>query len=284
MRDVLKDLQTWRFWRWYLVHSFSAVGALVVLLEVIDFVVPDGLPIDGWPLAAGIIVVAVVYGLVRAWPRPIEQNFDSPQTRIHILKGDLFSQDCHLVIGTCDTFDTLVPNIISKKSIQGQALDRLHGGNVARLNEELTQVLAGRKVVGTIAKEGKTQKYGIGAIATLRHGPHNAYFLAYAEMNEHNEAHSTADGIWKSLSLLWQEVSRTSNGGPVAIPVIGGGQSRVSQVVPAQDAIRLIVLSYMFASRAKKVCDELRIIVRPQDFDRLDRLQLQAFLNSMRSS
>jgi hypothetical protein len=284
MRDIWKDLQTWRFWRWFFVHGFSAVGALVVLLEVINFVLPDGLPVDGWPLAMSIIAIAVGYGLVRAWPRPIEQEFDKPQTRVRIVKGDLFAQDCHVVIGVCDTFDTLVPSIIANNSVLGQALERLYGGDVAQLDQELSQALAGLGVVSTIAKAGKTEKYGIGSIATLRRGSLRAYFLAYCEMNEHNEAHSSADGIWKSLSILWQEVSRTANGGAVAIPVIGGGQSRVSQVVPAQDSIRLTILSFMFASRAKKVCDELRIVVRPQDFDRLDRLQLQAFLSSMRSS
>ena len=108
--------------------------------------------------------------------------------------------------------------------------------------------------------------------------------MAYTELNEHNEAHASPDGLWKSLSSLWREISRTANGETVAIPVIGGGQARVSQVVPAQDSIRLTILSFMFASRTKKVCDELRIVVRPQDFDRLDRLQLQSFLNSMRAS
>ena len=80
------------------------------------------------------------------------------------------------------------------------------------------------------------------------------------------------------------EVSRTANGTAVAIPVIGGGQSRLSQVMPAQDSIRFIVMSFMFASRTKKVCDQLRIVVHPREFDRLDRLELQAFLSSMRPS
>jgi hypothetical protein len=110
------------------------------------------------------------------------------------------------------------------------------------------------------------------------------YFLAYTEMNARNEAHGTPDGIWRSLASLWTEVSRTANGIPVAIPVIGGGQARVSQIMPAQDSIRFIVTSFIFASRAKKVCDRLRIVVPPRAFDRLDRLELQAFLLSMRPS
>lgn len=283
MRDIAHDLHTWRFWRSLLVQTFSAVGVLAVLLEVINFVF-GSLPMDGWPLAIIIAVISTVYGLVRSWPRPIRQVYNSPNTTIEIVKGDLFDQGCNIVVGTCDTFDTSVPNVIARDSVQGQALDRFYGGDTDQLDRELATALQGRRIAATILKPGNTQKYGVGAVATLRHASHRLYFLAYSEMNEDNEAQSTPDGIWRSLASLWGEVSRTANGTPVAIPVIGGGQSRLSQVMPAQDSIRFIVLSFMFASRVRKVCDELRIVVREGDFDRLDRLQLQAFLSSLRSS
>jgi len=83
---------------------------------------------------------------------------------------------------------------------------------------------------------------------------------------------------------LWSEVSIHANGGSVSIPVIGGGQARLSSVLPAQDSIRLIALSFMFASRKEKVCDELRIVVRECDYGRLDRLEIQSFLSSLRPS
>lgn len=283
MNDLVHDLRTWRFWRWFLVQTFSAVGVLAVLLEVTSFII-GSLPMDGWPLAITIAVISVVYGLVRAWPRPIRQEYNSPNTTIEIKKGDLFDQDCNIVVGTCDTFDTSVPNVIATGSVQGQALERLYGGDTDLLDRELAAALQGREVEATIQKAGKTDKYGVGAVATLRNASHRLYFLAYSEMNAHNEAQSTPDGIWRSLGSLREEISRTANGTTVAVPVIGGGQSRLSQVMPAQDSIRFIVMSFMFASRTRKVCDQLRIVVRPNDFDRLDRLELQAFLSSLRPS
>lgn len=283
MGDLVHDLRTWRFWRWFLIQAFSAVGVLAVLLEIINFIF-GRLPIDGWSLAITIAVVSIGYGLIRAWPRPIRQEYNSPNTTIDIVKGDLFGQDCNIVVGTCDTFDTSIPHIIAKSSVQGQALERLYGGDTEQLDRELATALQGKTVERTIPKSGKTEKYGVGTVATLRNGSHRLYFLAYSEMNEDNEAQSTPDGIWRSLASLWEEVSRTANGTPVAIPVIGGGQSRLSQVMPAQDSIRFIVMSFMFASRTKKVCDQLRVVVHPRDFDRLDRLELQAFLSSLRPS
>lgn len=283
MRDLAHDLQTWRFWRWFLVQTFSAVGVLAVLLEVAIFIVGD-LPFEGLPLALAIGSISVGFGLKRAWPRPIRQEYNSPNITIEVVNGDLFSQDCNIVVGTCDTFDTAVPRVIAKNSVQGQALERFYGGDVNQLDREIAEALNGKAIRGSIQKEGKVEKYGIGTVATLRKAAHRIYFLAYTEMNQDNEAQGTPDGIWRSLASLWDEVSRTANGTPVAIPVIGGGQSRLSQVMPAQDSIRFMVMSFIFASRTRKVCDELRIVVRRDDFERLDRLELQAFLSSLRPS
>jgi hypothetical protein len=188
------------------------------------------------------------------------------------------------VIGTTDTFDTETPIIISAESLQGQALKILYGGDLKELDAQLTTALAGKPSVGTIAKAGKQAQYGVGTIATVKHSARLIFFLAYCEMDAFNNAHSTPDKVWKSLLLLWDEVSKKSNGGTVSIPVIGGGLARISSVLPAQDAIRFILLSFMFASRGGKICDELRIVVRPEDYMKLDRLELQSFLSSLRSS
>jgi hypothetical protein len=284
VKHIRHDLRTWRFWRRLLTNFFAAVGAIVVLLEVFNFAFPNALSLRGLGLVLVTAVSSAIYGLARAWPKPIDQTYNSPNTRIRIIEGDLFDQDIHLVIGTCDTFDTAVPNIIARESIQGQALDRLFGGDVGEMDKHLAEALDGTPIAGTIQKPGKQEKYGIGAIATIKQSGRRLFIVAYSEMNIHNEAQSTADGIWKSLLTLWDEVSRQGNGGAVAIPVLGGGQSRISQVMPAQDSIRVIALSFMFASRRKRICDELRIVVRSADYERLDRLELQAFLSSLRPS
>ncbi|ASX03433.1 macro domain-containing protein [Mycobacterium intracellulare] len=68
------------------------------------------------------------------------------------------------------------------------------------------------------------------------------------------------------------------------MPVVGGGMSRMSSIVPTQDSLRFTILSFMFASRRQRVCEELRIVLRPEDYDKLDRLELQAFLTSLKPS
>lgn len=88
-------------------------------------------------------------------------------------------------------------------------------------------------------------------------GRQRIYCLAYAAMSARNEARATVEGVFDNLHSLWDVVREKSNGDPLAMPVIGGGQSRLSQILPAQDAIRLTALSFMLASRQEKVCERL---------------------------
>lgn len=58
----------------------------------------------------------------------------------------------------------------------------------------------------------------------------------------------------------------------------------MSHALPAQDSIRLIILSFLLASREKRVCERLDIVVRDRDVRTLDMLELQAFLTSLQDS
>ena len=265
-------------------RSFACLGVLSTLLQTSSVINPSVTVFQGMPILLSVIAISLLGGLIWSWPRPITQDYSAPSTKISIVKGDMLAEKTHLVIGMTDTFDTETPIIISRDSLQGQALRVLYGGDLKELDAQLATALAGKPTVGTIAKAGKQTQYGVGTIATVKHASRLIFFLAYCEMDARNTAHTTPDKVWKSLLLLWEEVSRRSNCEPVSIPVIGGGTARLSSIVPAQDAIRLSVLSFIFASRMAKVCDELRIVVRPEEFRKLDRLELQSFLSSLRSS
>ncbi len=285
--ELLHDFATWRFWRHFALKTGACAGALSTALQVWGIVYPNTAIFRDHPIATltAMLLPSLVVGLIFSWPRPIEVVFSAPNTKIRVVKGDLLKQDQHLVIGICDTFDTEIPNIISRNSLQGQALDVLFGGDIRQMDRHISQALQGQPIVGSIKKPGKTEKYGIGTVAVTKHGARRLFFVAYCEMNDRNEASGTIDNVWKSLLALWAEVSAHGNGLALSIPVIGGGQARgISSLLPAQDAIRLIALSFMFASRKAKVCDELRIVVTPDNFVRLDRLEIQSFLSSLRPS
>lgn len=282
--EIYKDLLTGRFWKRFAINSFSGIGLFSVIAVLVDIFFPKIVTEGGIWLAASIVLISIVYGGVHAWPRPIAESYSTPNTQIRLMKGDLLDQRGHLVIGMSDTFDTLIPDIIARSSIQGQFLERIFNNNIAELDQQLKAALGCLQPVGHIEKEGNKDKYGVGTVAVLRDHSRCFFCVAYTEMSAHNEAQGTMDGIWRSLDRLWREVRAKGNGGTVFIPVIGGGQSRLSQILPAQDSIRFMILSFMFASRHQKVCDELVIVVQPKIYDKLDRLEIKSFLLSLRPS
>lgn len=232
-----------------------------------------------------VLIIAGAYAAISAWPRPVGQSFKSLKTGIHIVEGDLFDVEGNVVIGMTDTFDTEVPDIISERSVQGQFLKKVYLDDRDALENDLKQALARYSTIREFPlgarPNGKQAAYEVGTVASIGHGRKYYFCLAYTTMNERHEAQATVEGIWKSLNCLWDEVRAVSNGDPVSIGVIGGGQSRIAQEIPAQDSVRVIALSYMFASRHRKVNEGLNIVVRPEDVQDLDMLELQAFLKSL---
>ncbi|MFS2137781.1 macro domain-containing protein [Duganella sp. Dugasp56] len=281
--EIINDLKTSRFWRHFLVKAFAVAGGLSGLIQFNNAVFPS----TAWTgnnVLWTVIAISFVVGILLAWPRPIMAEYSSPKTKITIVKGDLLEEKGHIVIGASDTFDTEPPNIIARQSLQGQVLDRLYGGNLALLDQHIDEALRGYQSIGSIQKAGKNTKYNIGTVAVVTNGPRKLFFSAYSEMNDLNESRATPDTVWKSLQALWSSVSVHGNGTTISIPVIGGGQARLSSVMPAQDSIRFIALSFMMASRRERICDELRIIVRSDDYQKLDRLEIQSFISSLRPS
>jgi hypothetical protein len=281
---IFADMRTWRFWRHFLTRSFAVFGGISTCLQTSNVINPSVTAFQGFGMLALVAIASVIGGVVWSWPRPIAEEYNAPKTKFSIVEGDLLDEQGHLVIGTNDTFDTEPPVIIAKASLQGQALDRLFGGDLKELDRQLGAALVGKQPIATVTKPGKQIRYGVSTIATLKNGPRLLFFLAYTQLNLQNTAESTPDTLWKSLLALWEEVSQRANGETVSVPIFGGGLARLSSLLPAQDAIRFTVLSFMIASRNQKICDELKIVVRRADYLKLDRLELQAFLSSLRAS
>lgn len=285
MREsIVRDLRKRRFWAHASRNFFSCLGAFAVIIGAVDVFVDELLTNNFWVIALG-LVIAAVYGALRSWPRPVETTYSAPNTKIRLVCGDFFDDsDAHLIVGATDTFDTAAPHI-SPTSIQGQFLERIYGSDLAELDQDIKHALSslqgGEPVPG---KLGNNIRYPLGTVATLRSHARRFFLVAYSRMDNRSSASSTTDGIWNSLSNLWTEVRSESNGSTVRIPIIGGGQSKLSPVLPAQDSIRFIALSFMLASRTSKVCNELVIVAQQVDYEKLDHLELQAYFDSLKPS
>lgn len=198
---------------------------------------------------------------------PRAESHQASRPHIDIVEGNLAAQEGHLVVGTCDTFDALIPEVTGRSDAPG-------------LSSELVAARHSVIQLGVVAEDGRTVRYPLGTVAVVDSPARKLFFFAYATQDETRAVRGTTGGLWAALSSLWAEVARHCNGGTVCMPVIGGGMHTESGVVPEQEAIRSIILSLMFASRFNHVCDELRIVVRPEHYRRLDLLELQSFITS----
>ncbi len=89
---------------------------------------------------------------------------------------------------------------------------------------------------------------------------------------------STADYIWISLSKLWEQVRLKGHGLTIAIPVIGADLARTN--LPRMALIKLIVISFVAASKKDFIARKLTVVIHPNDLDTVDIPALEEFLKS----
>jgi hypothetical protein len=199
--------------------------------------------------------------------------------------GDLFKQDTHIVVGMSDTFDTEIPDVISTSSIQGQFLTRIYESDRERLDSELESALKGKTLVKSETSadkpKGKLNRYAIGTVAALGVADHYYFCVAYSKMSNSNVAQSSVSDLWLSLSNVWDAIREKAQRRPVSIPIVGSELARVSNLVSRADLVRLIILSFLTASREHVVTNELRIMVYLKDAEQMDLRELADFLAAL---
>lgn len=257
----------------------EALGSLAVVAGALALFASDLLNGRWWLLAfAG--ALAVGWALFSQRQKDPEQRFPSESISIRLVEGDLFEQNASALVGMTTTFDT-EPGIIDNGSVQGNLLKKIYGGSQTRLDAELASALTGIGRVGTITKLGKEDVYPRGTVAVLHGvGTTRYYCVAYTCMDEHNRAQGTIRGILDSLDSVWDAVDRNGNKEPICVPLLGQGQSRIPELT-AEVAVRLIAFSFLLRARRGRFSKELRIVVHPNEIDKIDRAEFQAFLRSL---
>lgn len=270
-------------------QSFAAFGVFALLAQSYQ-AVWDRSPVPGRAGLVAVVMVAgsVGFGLLRVRPESIiARSFDHPRCRVEIVPGDLFEQkDSHLVVGFTDVFDTDPSDsrIVDEGSLQAQFLRREYDGDLHRLDADLRTALAGTPILSTVLRadkaHGKLERYPLGAVAVLGIPRRRFFCVAYSTMSGGLVARSSTDVLWHSLSRLWDAVEEHGGRQPLAMPVTGAALARVD-ALDQQSIVRLILLSFVAASRERLRTSQLRIVLRPTDFARIDHLELRAFLDSL---
>ncbi|GGR70570.1 hypothetical protein GCM10010269_06860 [Streptomyces humidus] len=234
-----------------------------------------------------LVGLSLVGGILGSWPRTqVSHEFLHPGFRVTVKVGDLFEQPGHLVIGGNDVFDTDTRDglLIVPHSVQGQFLHRLYAGDTARLDADIEAALAGvapvRVEERAAKRAGKLARYPLGTVAVLGSPRRLRFLSAYGTMRNDLTVGSGPDQIWHSLEALWQSVHLHAHREPVAMPVIGSGLARIDSMDHAS-LLKLILLSFVTRSRRSVICKELTITLLPEDYVRVDMLELAMFLRTL---
>jgi hypothetical protein len=273
----------------FVVSALLAFGGVSALVEFVGELYPHTLRTPGL-ISLATIAACIVWAVWRNLPmKEISHHFHHPGTAVRICVGDLFEQDAHLVVGFSDTFDTALAGarLINPASVQGQLLQRVYGGDAATLDREIAAALHGLQpalMERRGAKPvGKLKRYPIGTVAVLGSKPRLMFAVAYSTMGPDGTAGSSADLLWQGLGGLWDAVYSHAERGPVAMPLVGSGLARVDSL-DREALIRLILISYIAASRSRMVSSELRIVIRPAEAGTVNLREVRAFLRSLDTS
>jgi Domain of unknown function (DUF6430) len=259
----------------------SNFGLLWLLLEPGALFFPEKLNF-GWLGYFGLASVALIISAFQNLPRrSVSWPLSSPDSEIEIKIGDIFSQQSHLVIGFNDVFDTELGEVIRPSSLQGQFLNKVYSSDLGRLDADIEaalQIGQPLRINESNKLKGKTWRYPIGTTITL--GTHDRrYFLtAYGYMNNDLTVSSDSDHILTALSSLWKEIRLKGHGMNVSIPIIGADLARTG--LPRMALAKLIITSFIIASKEKYVTRKLTIMVFPADLDSVDFYELKDFLST----
>ena len=224
----------------------------------------------------------MVIAFIQRFPRmSVRRALSSPDSEIEIKIGNLFDQQGYLVIGLNDVFDTELGEVIKPSSVQGQFLQEVYGSDRLKLDTDIATALQAYnhlRIKEINKKVGKTWRYPIGTTITLGSNDRRYFLAAYGYMDNDMTVQSNVEYIWRSLSKIWQEIRLKGHSIDVSIPVIGADLARTG--LPRMALTKLIITSFIVASKEKFITRKLTVMIYPKDVESIDLYEFEEFLTS----
>lgn len=267
----------WRYsfsWKNAVQSTLAVFAVLWLITEILAFFSPDvGSAIRmHWPY---FFLLGIGWTLWDSRPRlSMRERVRGKDALVEICVGDCFDMDGACIVGTNTAFRAAG---LDNTSLQAQFANRFCG-SPNHLESLLTAALEGEPCVSGAASGSGDRTYAIGTVVRLEAGGKEAYFTAIAELNEYGKAQSSAANIELALRRLWSYLAQRGGLGPIVVPVLGSGLSRIG--LTRAELIRTIVCSFVAACATKKFAERLTIVIHPRDFQthEIDLEELRFFL------
>lgn len=277
-------------------NALSLLGAAWLVLQLVAFSFEEARELRGSAaLLFWLILSAFVYGMVKATPKVrIHRRFRSNGVEIEIRVGDLLSENNDIAIISGVYFDT-APDITASNSLIGKIVERFFSGNLQSLDKAIVDSLTSRQIppeqVRPERTPGKKRQYRYGTIASVdvpdreatsplaEESRRRLHLVAATDVDFNATTSATVESVWAGLCGLWRVVEVECNLRPLSIPVWGAGLARA----PASRIalVQLALISFVMASRNRKISDKLTVVIYPSDFDAEEMVELEHFLETL---
>jgi hypothetical protein len=88
------------------------------------------------------------------------------------------------------------------------------------------------------------------------------------------------DYLWQSLGSVWDAVYLHGQRETVAIPIVGSELAKIN-CLDRESLLRMILLSFVARCREELICKKLVVVIHPKDYDRINMLEVDAFLKTL---
>ncbi|MFG2967090.1 macro domain-containing protein [Streptomyces sp. NPDC048288] len=270
----------------FIAEALVFFGIISGCLQIAFALWPSSITNGIWLLAVSVAMSAFIAAVKVSPGDRVTHTIPHPNVTISVCRGDLLTEDAHLIIGFTDTFDTDPTDgiVISPSSVQGQFQSRFYANALSHLDSDLVCALQDQEIVSLERREskarGKLDRYQIGTVATLNLSGKRVFCVAYGRMGNDFMVRSDVDTLWISLSRTWEAVRHHGDLQPVAIPVIGSEMARVT-ALSRESLLKMIILSFVAHSRQQLVTRSLSVVIHPKDFTDFDMLEIRSFLHSL---
>lgn len=275
MREFIKSLVVGakRRWRQGVGRFFGVLGVIWLLTELSVFLIPavrSEVLENSSAYLLSAVGLSFLFSLFRVYERRTA-NFFIPTTesRIEIKFGDLFSEDCNLLIGVNEFFDGELGDVVAKKSVHGQFIERYFDSSSAGFRRSVDEALRGKKFEIVERNILPHAKYEIGTTAVVKIGQRKAFLMAMAVSDLVTfKAKTSVPYVWQALVGALEAVRDHGNGDVLAMPLVGNGLSSLN--IEPQHLLRLIVLSLVDFGRKQGLPKKIVVVVPEGCFEQLD--------------
>lgn len=253
-------------------------GGWMLALNVASLAVADLKPDPGSsPVAFALIVLSALGFAAYKSRLPLKVSFlmRGTGTTVDVEFADLFAERDHIAVPVNEHFDCEVGVPVAERSVHGQLIQRIYGGNQARFQKEVDEALAVFTATSSDRAHPRANAYPIGTTAVVHMGSRIGFLFALAKTHpKTSKASSTVPLMFEALAGLWRAVRDDSGGRTVSLPLAGGGQSGLG-FIGSNELLRNILLSAFIASQEAKITDRIRVVLHDDQIGRIDLRQIE---------